>query len=366
VNAPDKAEEAKKYNRAKIRLRLAGLLFGACYLLLFQAFVSSPLKTLTQSLVSDLFLAFTLYLVIFSLLHYALYFPLHLYAAFLLEHKFELSNQSIFAWLKDDIKGALLSLGMFLVFAHVLYIFLRNFTGTWWVWMAVFWFGVTVIIVRITPIIIIPLFFKYSPVTDALKAKIMKLAEACGVKIIDVFSINLSKKTRKLNAAVVGMGKTRRVLFADNLLREFTDEEVAGVTAHEFAHHKMRHLWKHIAFGAGLTFLSFYALHLALLKISAFLGAEFVYDIKIFPAIMLVLFIAGLLTLPLGNAFSRKLERDADLFALKATGNKEAFISLMRKLARANLAEANPSRLVKVFFYDHPPISERIKLAEDF
>lgn len=363
---PDRPEEAKRYNRIKIRLRLVGILFVIAYLVFFQAFVSLPLKTFTFSVTPNFYYALSLYLAFFCILHYILNFPLHFYSSFALEHKFNLSTQNFYNWIKDDIKGSALSLVIFLIFMHVLYYLLHRFDMTWWIWIAAFWFVATVILARVTPIFILPLFFKYYPVGDALKKRIIELSKKCRIKILDVYKIDFSKKTTKLNAAVIGLGKTRRVILADNLINDFNEEEIAGVLAHEFGHHKLLHMWKLIAFGVSVIFFSFYALYLVSSKIVVFLGAEAIYDIKVFPAFMLVLFIVGFATLPLQNGFSRKLEKNADIFALRATRDKDAFISLMKKLADRNLADQNPPKLIKFLFYDHPPISERIKLAENF
>ena len=360
----DRKEEAKKYNRIKIRLRFVDILFTAFYLTLFQIFASLSLKTFAFSFTPHFYGALTGYLVIFSILHYIISFPLHFYSMFILEHRFKLSNQQFFNWFEDDLKKGLLSFCIFLIFIYLLYAFLRNFSATWWIWIAGFWFLATVFLARITPIFIIPLFFKYYPVKDELKKKIIELSKVCKIKILDVYKIDLSKKTNKLNAAVVGLGKTRRVILGDNLIRDFTDEEVQGVLAHEFGHHKLRHMWKMLIFGIISIFFSFYVLYLISLKLVTLLGGENIYDIRIFPAFMLVLFITGFLTMPLQNGFSRKLETEADIFALEVTKNRSVFISLMRKLADRNLADPNPSKLVKFLFYDHPPIHERIKLAE--
>lgn len=360
------ANNAEKYNSAKIRLKLICIFSVVLYLGLFQIFASRSLKIFAFSFTPNFYSAFTIYLVLFSLFHYLFNFPLYFYSAFVLEHKFKLSGQPFFGWLKDDIKRGLLSLILFLVFIHVFYILLRNFEKSWWIWMAVFWFFATVFLAKITPTFIIPLFFKYYPVGHRLKKKIIALSEKCKIKILDVYKIDLSKKTNKLNAALVGVGKTRRVILGDNLIRDFSDAEIDGVLAHEFAHHKLRHMWKLIAFGAVSIFFSFYVLYLVSSRVVILLNGENIYDIKIFPAILLILFITGFLTTPLQNGFSRKLEKEADLFALKTTRDKNAFTSLMQKLSAKNLADPNPPKLVKFLFYDHPPIHERIKFAKDF
>jgi len=363
---PDRNAEAKRYNKIRIRLKFLDIIFVIAYLLIFQFLASSPLKGVVFSHTYNMYYAFFLYLLVFSLAHYIIEFPIHIYSGFLLERKFNLSNQTFFNWMKDDIKRGILSFAIFVIFIQVFYIFLRQFAATWWIWIAVFWFFATVLIAKITPVFIIPLFFKYYPVADELKKRIIGLSKKCNIKILDVYKIDFSKKTNKLNAAVVGLGNTRRVILADTLIRDFTEEEIEGVLAHEFAHHKLKHMWKLISFGIVSIFISFYILYLVSLRLVSFFGAESISDVKIFPVLMLVLFIVSFFLSPLQSAFSRKLERESDLFALRVTQNKDAFISLMKKLAEKNLADPNPPKIVEFLFYDHPPISKRIKLAEEF
>jgi STE24 endopeptidase len=358
------AKEAKRYNKIKIRLTFLGLGLVILYLGLFQALLSSSLKSFAFSLTPNFYYAFSVYLVSFCLLYYALTFPLHFYSGFILERKFRMSNQRFPGWLKDDIKSSILSLAMFFIFMHALYVFLKIFNTGWWAWIALFYFFGTVIIARITPTLIIPLFFKYSEVEEGLKKRIIGLSKKCRINVLNVYKLDFSKKTNKLNAAVTGLGKSRRVILADNLINDFTHEEIAGVLAHEFGHHKLFHMWKLILFGAVSTFFSFFLLYLVSSGIVAFFNAEGVGDMRIFPVILLVLFLAGFLAMPLQNGFSRSLEREADRFALRVTGDREAFVSLMKKLAQKNLADPNPPKLIRFLFYSHPPISERIAQAK--
>ncbi|MFH1594093.1 MAG: M48 family metallopeptidase [Candidatus Omnitrophota bacterium] len=363
---PDNAKRAKRYNNIKLKFRVFDLFFIVIYLLLFQVLFSDELEAFSSSLTRNHYCAFTIYLAFFGLIHYALSFPLHLYPGFILEHKFKLSNQRFFSWLSDDMKGTVLSSVIFLIFIQIFYVLFKRFDTTWWILMSVFWFSITILLAKMSPIIIIPIFFKYSAVEERLKKRVIELAKKCEMKVIDVYKIDFSKKTKKLNAAVTGLGRTRRVILADNLVEEFNESEVLGVLAHEFGHHKLKHIWKLLVFGFVSISFSFYILYLASSRIAAALGASHIYDIRLFPVIMLVLFIAGFVITPLSNAYSRKLERAADFFALNVTQDKESFISLMQKLAERNLADPNPPTIVKLLFYDHPPISERIRMASEF
>lgn len=231
--------------------------------------------------------------------------------------------------------------------------------------MAVGWTLFTIVIVRLAPLFIIPLFFKYEPLgDDELKNRIMRLTKRCGIKILDVFKLNISKKTKKANAALVGMGKTRRVLLGDTLLGDYTQDEVEVVLAHELAHHKLAHMWKLILFGGLSTLAVFYLLSLSLPVLNVVLDIDAMSDISAFPSMMFVLIFISTLILPLQNAFSRKLESSADLLALRMTGLPDAFVSCMNKLAKQNLADPSPSRFIKIMLYDHPPISKRIEMAQ--
>ena len=357
---------ARDYNRIKIKLRLFDIFFVIFYLAVFQFFLSGRVKEFVFSFTENFYPAFALYVALFSVFYYIVAFPLSLYSGFMLEHKFKLSNQTFGAWLKDDLKKSALSLAVFLIFTQALYAFLRGFPDTWWLWMAGFWFLFTVFLARIMPIFVVPLFFKYFPVEENLRQNILELAGKCGIKIIDVYKIDFSKKTNKLNADVVGLGKTRRVIMADNLINEFSRREINGVLAHEFAHHKLRHIPKFMLFGFISTFISFYAMYLLSSKAVEFFAARGVYDMALFPVFMFILFAMGFAIMPIKNAFSRKLEKDSDIFALKVTRDREAFASLMKKLAEKNLSDPSPHPLVKFLFYDHPPVSERVKLAETF
>jgi STE24 endopeptidase len=247
------------------------------------------------------------------------------------------------------------------------YFVLRNTGPYWWALLAFFWILFTLFLSRIMPSFILPLFYKYSDVDDLeLKNDISELAKISGIKLLDIYKIDLSAKTKKANAAVIGIGKSRRVVLADTLLHNFSKEEILAVCAHEFGHHKLFHMPKLILFSCFSTALSFYLLNIFMVKIVAFFNASSIYDIAIFPSFLLVLYVVSLLIMPAQNWFSRKMEVQADEFSLKITKNKEAFKSVMEKLGKMNLADVAPPKVFKYLFYSHPPISERIEFADKY
>jgi len=186
------------------------------------------------------------------------------------------------------------------------------------------------------------------------------------IKVLEVFEINLSEKTTKSNAAFVGWGKTKRVILADTLQGKYSAEEVEVILAHEFAHYRFRHLWKLIFVNSMGVALVFYVLFRMSRYFLSIFGLASLRDTAALPLLIIYLVIFGIILQPLENYISRKLERNADIAALKITGLKGAFISLMDKLSSQNLADRNPHPLIKFFFFDHPPVDERIQLAERF
>lgn len=194
----------------------------------------------------------------------------------------------------------------------------------------------------------------------------MDLAKKANLNLMDVCKIDFSRKTVKANAALVGLGSTRKVILADTLLENFTQDEVCAVVAHEFGHFKYKHIWQLLLFSAGMTIMGFWILYAFREKIMLFTGAMSLSDLRLLPIFMLLMILFNMAILPLANLVSRTLENEADRFSLNLTGNPETFISVMRKLASMNLADISPSKLKKIFLYDHPPISERIKRAQGY
>jgi len=220
---------------------------------------------------------------------------------------------------------------------------------------------------KVFPVFIVPLFYKYGKVeNESLKQRIFDLAKRYGLPVENVYSLNLSRTTKKANAAFMGMGKTKRVVLSDTLLAHFTADEIEAVVAHELGHFKHKDIWKSLGLGLMSSFAGFWMVFRVLDPAARAFGFQGVGDIGALPLVFLIFFGFHLLMMPLQNGFSRMLERAADRFALTAFPQKEAFISCMDKLSRVNLADPDPHPLVEWLFYDHPAISKRIKAAREW
>lgn len=357
--------QAREYSRQRIRLAVYQLLLTLAFLIIMHICGASVfLRDMVTRWSRNFYTQVGLYLVIFSIVYYLLFVGLDFYGGFLLEHKFLLSTQTIVDWLKQSIKKWLLSLVVFLIAGEVLYVFLRHFPNNWWLLATAGWFLLTVVIGKIAPILIIPLFYKCNPLdNEVLKEKLLELCETCGVGIKKVFEIQLSKETRKANAAVTGLGKSRRIFLGDTLLENYADDEIEAIFAHELGHMCMHHVWKILGFGAVISLVSFY-LTSVLFKISlGIFDLNQISDIAAFPLLALILMLIGLLFIPIQNGFLRYLEKQADIFALGHIPNKDSFISAITKLDSQNLSDPSPGKLVEILFHTHPSTSERALYA---
>jgi len=306
------------------------------------------------------FLAFSVYSMIFS-------FPLSFYSGFLLEHRFNLSNQRLGGWFVEWGKKQILSFAIMVPLILGLYALIWNAETNWWffAWAAYALFSL--ILGQLFPVLIIPLFYKYSPIGDeSLKDRICKLANRYGFAMKHVFSLNLSKTTKKANAMFTGLGKTKRVVLADTLINSFSHDEIEAVVAHELGHCKHRDIWKQFGFGVALSFIGFWIAYRIFGNLSDVFGYGGAGDVRALPLLLLIFFIFSLVLSPLSNAFSRWAERRADQFALEATNNVDAFISTMRKLGDQNLADPEPHPVIEFLLYDHPAIGKRIQSAQKF
>ncbi len=293
--------------------------------------------------------------------------PLSFYSSFVLEHRYGLSQEPFGRWLLDQAKSFAIGLGLSSIAAAIVYEFIRLSPDRWWLPAGAVFSVLIVGLTNLAPILLLPVFYRVKPLDrSALHARLLRLAERAGAKVLGAYEWGLGEKTRKANAALAGLGKTRRILVSDTMLAAYTDDEIEVVLAHELAHHVHGDIWKGIAIESSLVVAGFYLAARLLAAFASNFGLEGVADIAGLPLLVLAATAVSLLMVPFAHAMSRAFERSADRFALRLTKNPAAFISAMRRLAAQNLAEEHPSRLVQILFYSHPPVRERIAAAESF
>jgi STE24 endopeptidase len=293
--------------------------------------------------------------------------PFGLYRGFLLERRYGLSTETMGHWLKDHAKAVCIGVLFAEAGGVFVYMTLRHWPEYWWVLAGVGYSIVTIVLVNLAPVLLLPLFFTFKPLQkDALRDRLTALASKAGTRIMGVYEWTLSDRTRKANAALTGMGHTRRILLSDTLLAEYSDDEIEVILAHELAHHVYRDIWTSVLFDMVLTFAGFFAAHQVLQWAVPLFALQGVADPAGVPVLLSTAGAIGLCVKPLLNAVSRSHERRADAYALQMTQNPSAFITAMKRLGQQNLAEDSPSPLVQAFFYTHPPIKERLSAAQQW
>src|SRR5262249_43821435 len=241
-------------------------------------------------------------------------------------------RQSLGSWIKDQLKGLAISTVLIVFAIEMVYRLIRAHGERWWIDASLAFIAFVIVVTNLAPILLLPLFFKFKPIENPdLQNRLARLARRTNTRLCGIFEWSLGDKTRKANAAVVGWGNTRRIIVSDTLLKDFSGEEIDVIMAHELCHHVKNHIWKSMALQSVLTFASFYVAHLALLRFSIPFGFEGITDIANFPLLALVMMTLSLLVLPGVNYFSRRLETEADLYALDLTGDALAFVSSMEK-----------------------------------
>lgn len=364
---PERQSQARIYARIHRRLWLVDTLFSAIYAIAWLMLGwAMQLKDWLLSYTTNEWLLVPGFLAIFGGLYFLLDLPLSYYSGFILPHRFQQSTQTLRGWIADQLKGLLIGVPLGLLILEGLYAFLRLFPDTWWLWAAGALLLVNVLLANLAPVLIMPLFNKFIPLGDEhadLADRLIKLAERARTRVRGVFKFDMSKRTKSANAALTGIGNTRRIVLGDTLIDEFTPDEIETVLAHELGHHVNRDIPLSMAFGTVSTLLGLYLVSLVLKGAAAWLGFAGPADIAGLPVFGLILGAYGLLTMPLGNAFSRWRERLADDYALHATGKADAFASAFTRLANQNLAEVDPEPWVVFIFHGHPPLAERIAKA---
>jgi STE24 endopeptidase len=364
---PEKQKQAKQYARITRRLWLVDTIFSALYAIawLFLGW-SNSVRTWLMTITTNDSMLIALYVAIFGSIFAIINLPLLYYSGFILPHRFDQSNQSFKDWVVDQLKGLAIGAPLGLLMLELLYLALRLTGAAWWLWVTGGMLLFSVLISNLAPVLIMPLFNKFVPLGDdhkELEERLLDLAKRANTKVKGVFKFDMSKRTKSANAALTGIGNTRRVVLGDTLINEFTPDEIESVLAHELGHHVHRDILLLITFGTLSTLVGLFLASLAMNGVVASLGMAGVSDIAGFPALGLILGVFGLVTTPLDNAISRWRERLADAYALDVTGKKDAFASAFVRLANQNLGEVDPEKWVVWMFHSHPPLAERIEMA---
>ncbi len=366
---PEQLAEAREYGRLELRCSLADKMLDVAFLAVMAFAFAVPLDRWLAGFFESATLRVAALYGVTTLVHMAISFPLSYYSGFALEHRYEMSRETFGHWLWRYCKrnGLALAFGLVLVLALYWIIWL---TGSWW-WVAAAagFFVVTVVLGQLAPVLIVPLFYKVERLDNPeLSERMARLAEGTGLSIQGVYRLGLSEETTKANAMLAGIGGTRRVLMGDTLLDRFTPDEIEVIFAHEIGHHVHHHIRKMILAGLIYSAAGFWLCSVILLSwAQSHFGPLSAHDMPpaTLPLLMLVLTVFSLLLEPLQNVISRRYERQCDRYALDRTGLRDAYVSAFQKLARLNKDDPDPHPLEVFLFHSHPPIRERLAMADE-
>jgi len=370
----DRQQKAREYARIRHRLLLVDLAIAAAgVLIVLLSGLGTWLRNILQPLawqpVQGWFpWQILVYFLILIVAYQITSAPLTYYSGFVLPHRYKISTQSLKGWLLDLCKGLGLSLVFEAFVIELVYVLLATQPQIWWLWVALVLLFFTVVMANLAPILILPLFYKFSPLPEGeLTQRLLALAARAKTRVRGVFTMQMSSKTTAANAALMGLGNTRRIVVGDTMLDQYTPDEIEVVLAHELGHHVHHDIWKLIASQSVLTLGGLYLINLVLhwaVDIQHYYPG--LADAATIPLILLLAGAFGLIVMPLSNGYSRAIEYQADEYALQATQKVEPFKSAMTRLANQNLSDVEPSPLIEFLLHDHPSIRKRLRHADEF
>ena len=366
---PAKRALASRYENVKLILEpITGTIVPIAYaLFLLLSGVSVRLSQYLLAQTSSYWATLVVYVIIFIAFLQVVELPFSYYSGFIVDHRFQLSTQSVKGWVVDELKGLGIEVA-FAVLAGVALYYLIMTISLWWLAAAILFAIFSIMLSIILPYVLLPIFYKVTPITDtSLKEELLQMSRKMGASSVDrVLVADESKKSVRANAFFSGIGKSKVIVLFDTLLSNFTRREIVTVVAHELGHYVNKDIWKEAALSGLLALPPFYIADYVLRRSVEGLGLSGITDPAGIPLILGVIIMVNFLLQPVSNGISRVTERKADEFALRAADDSDAQASAERRLADLSLGVDKPSRFVELFFYTHPSSSRRVKLAEDW
>jgi STE24 endopeptidase len=363
--------KAKRYSRTKLAVLLLSTLWSVARLAWFASDRrAARLKASIARGVPDGRLTAPAFFTVTMAFSWVSSLPVAYVAGYQVERRFGLTKQSTSGWLGDQAKALLLGLLLQTPLLTAAYAVMRRRPRDWWLIIAGASVPLTVALSNLAPVLVMPLFNRFQPLRDeALAARVRELAARSGVRISDVYEMDMSRQSEKPNAMFTGLGNTKRIVLGDTLLAGFSPDEVEAVVAHELGHQVHGDIWRLIGFGAaagfGIAWLLSQIAPAVVRRTRERTGVSEVADEASLPQLTLLMTAMGLVLMPVQAAFSRAMERRADRFAVALTRNGDAYSRAMEGLAAQSLADPDPPRPVVVMLYSHPPIVERIRAARE-
>jgi len=366
--------ENRQYQSMRVWLRLLGPLYGvlAGLFLLFTG-LSARFRDIAHAMGERRYARVLVYFILYSVAVFVLSLPLAWYEEYALEHQYALSNQTWAAWLLDSVKGLVFSIvavGVVPMLALAWGV-IEHSPRTYWRWLALGTLPVALIATLLQPLVLDPIFNRFTPLADAsLKQEILALGARAGIPGRNVYEVDMSTKTNKLNAYVNGFGASQRIVLWDTTLQKMQRSEILFVMGHEMGHYVLQHIWKGLAMIGVGAFLAWWLTARLTQGLLTLFGERWgvtqVSDLAAMPVLALALTLVTLAAQPAMNAMSRQVEHESDIYGLELTRDNASAARAFLKLAEDNRSDPEPSDWVRVLFYTHPPLGERIRFAQSY
>jgi STE24 endopeptidase len=317
------------------------------------------------------FFALWAFLCLFLLVDYLLNLPFSIYRSYIVENSYGFMNQTFMQWWGDDLLGLLIGAVFMIIPVWFLY-WLLNKLKHWWFWFSIGAIPFAVLAIVVVPIFISPMFNKFGPLKDkALETEIMSMAQKAGIEGADIFEVDGSKQSNKVNAYVTGLLNTKRIVLYDTLIKNFTTDEIKFVMAHEMNHYLKNHLWWGLSIAIGFImaglWLASRLLPVTISRLKDSFRFDRLGDYASLPLIVAYLSVFSFLFQPVTNYTSRVMERQSDEYGMIASGiDGEAAATTFDKLSALNLSDPDPSALVEFWFYTHPALKKRMEFARNW
>ncbi|MCK8602778.1 M48 family metallopeptidase [Desulfoferrobacter suflitae] len=363
-----KLSKINAYTRQRSRVNSAG---SATSDVLFLVLILSGAMPALAWLLREHSVPFVLSGLVFFLLPgmilYVIDLPFDYYHTFVVEEKFGFNQTTRRIWLLDQVKSGLLTLFLSsLILALILWI-VKNSPTYWWLWGFLAVTLVQVVLAVLYPIVIAPVFNKFSPLEDAqLAMKITELMERSGLKVKKILQMNATLRSRHTNAYFTGLGRTKQIVLFDTLIESHPHDEILAVLAHEMGHYRQRHIPKQLTLFTLCMFAGFFLTHQVIGRPWLSAGFGFAVQEPYVGLFLVGIFWqkAGYFLKPLFMYVSRHFEREADIFAARLVNNAQPLANALKRMAADNLSNLTPHPLYVAFNYSHPPLVERVAALE--
>jgi len=369
--SPERKQRLIEYSQFKNIWRFVSFFIGLSILaLILFSGLSARLRKWAQRARLRFFVVW-LYAILVLAVDYLLNLPFSIYRGFIVESNYGFMNQTFLEWWSEDLLG-LLIFAMFAIIPMWFFYRLVARMKRWWLAFSLGSIPFLITLVVLVPVVISPMFNEFEPVKDkVLEAKLQTLAAKAGIEGADVFQVNGSKQSTKINAYVTGMFGSKRIVLYDTMIDNFTHDEIMFVMGHEMGHYVKQHIWWGLALYVAFILFALWLTDRVIHSIIDHFKFRFKFDrlanIASLPLVLIFISIISFLFQPLTNGVSRYMEHSCDIYGMDITDvDGESAAIAFDKLSVFNLSDPSPHPVIEFWFYSHPSLDRRMAFVREY